>query len=103
RDPGRGQEGFMTTKSLARSVGEWNIMNLSAELLRMSGVPTKRIRYESFIENPQKTLEELASFAGLMGKDFGINSKMKANLGMNHSMGGNPTRFKRGMALLRAD
>lgn len=103
RDPGRGPNGYMTKKSLLRSLAEWNVMNSSVELARTVGLPFMRLRYEDLVGQPERSIASLATFSGLGKISSDLSSRGTVKLKLNHSIGGNPTRFVTGAVSLRID
>jgi hypothetical protein len=76
------------------------------ELLGPMGTPTKRVRYEDFVAAPEATLVEVAAFAGMDKPEFGFVDPAQAgrlDLGIVHTVAGNPSRFDTGPVQVRRD
>ena len=58
-------------------------------------MPYLFVRYEDLVANPGPTLEQVAGFAGLPG-DVGFLDDDTANMGVSHTVDGNPMRFTQG-------
>jgi Sulfotransferase family len=69
-----------------------------------AGRPSALVRYESVVRRPDETLERLASLAGrpISGKLSFIDSG-RVDLGRDHTVAGNPLRFRTGAVDLRVD
>ncbi|WP_018351725.1 sulfotransferase [Longispora albida] len=96
----------MTRYSPTRSALLWNTHNAAFGLLRRSGVPVRRVRYENFLRDPVAVTSSIARFAGLGGLDaagLGFLDLESAELTTCHSAAGNPMRFTTGRVPLRRD
>jgi hypothetical protein len=95
----------MTRYSPVRTAVLWNAHNPAFALLRRRGVPVSRVRYEDLLADPERTLADLAEFAGVTAPstmDF-LRVPGEAVLSPSHSAAGNPMRFTVGTVPLRAD
>jgi hypothetical protein len=96
---------LMTRYSPSRSAALWVGHNLFFGLLGRLGTRTRLLRYEDFVAEPARVLEELAAFAGLPigpgALDFLDGSA--ALLTPSHTVAGNPMRFRTGPTTLRRD
>jgi hypothetical protein len=81
--------------------------NLPFHLLKAQGVPSLFVRYESLVAEPESTLRRILEIAGrqvapddlwFLGEDG-----HSAFLGPNHTLAGNPMRFKEGQFPITAD
>lgn len=95
---------LMTRYSPVRSALLWMGHNASLALLARLGTPTRVLRYEDFVAEPERQVRELAAFAGLPGDqplDFLDGSSVE--LAASHTVAGNPMRFTVGRIGLRRD
>jgi hypothetical protein len=95
---------LMTRYSPVRSALLWMGHNTSLALLARLGTPTRVLRYEDFVAEPERRVRELAVFAGLPGDqplDFLDGSSVE--LAASHTVAGNPMRFTVGRIGLRRD
>ena len=96
--------GTMATAGTVTSTGFWMESCLGAELLRRR-VPADRwflLRYEDFVARPRASLARLLGFLGFPpdGPFLGDDT---VSLGTNHTLAGNPDRFRTGLIQIRAD
>ncbi len=100
-DPGKGAS--MTHYGAGRTMLFWAGRQLLAEQLGRR-LPYLRIRYEDFAADPARTLDEIAAFVpGLEGRPSVFREDGKVDLGVLHSISGNPDRFKAGSTRIRLD
>lgn len=83
----------------------WNLHNMELAGLPIRKVPTMRLRYESFVENPRQIVRSLARFSGLdiSESDLGFLGSDAVELTVAHTAAGNPMRFRTGRLELRRD
>lgn len=79
--------------------------NALMEVLGRLGVPTIRVRYETMVSSPR---EEVARILALLGEtaspdDFAYLQDGRVELGLNHTVMGNPVRMHRGPLTLKID
>jgi len=94
----------MATRPAARSVTRWVENCLGVEMLRRR-VPADRwfsTRYETFVADPQGTVDEVLAFLGVDAPAPFVGPETVA-LGTNHSIAGNPNRFRTGHVRIVAD
>jgi hypothetical protein len=100
-DPGK--ESSMSRYGVQRTMLFWAGRQLLAERLARR-LPYLRIRYEDFASHPERTLDEIAEFVpGWKGRMPAIGSDGGVNLGVLHSLSGNPDRFATGQTRIRLD
>ncbi|GAA0351059.1 sulfotransferase [Actinoallomurus spadix] len=83
----------------------WVVHNVALEILGRRGLPTHRLTYEGFVDEPVRSFRELVSFAGLSA-DVDTTAFLSDDhvvLGTGHSIGGNPMRAQTGRVSLRLD
>ncbi|MFV0258012.1 MAG: sulfotransferase [Acidimicrobiales bacterium] len=97
---------LMPTYRPSRTALRWVSDNTGFELLARS-VPTLRLRYEDFLDDPSGQLRRIVGFAGLPPDariDLGFLEGTTAHLSRPmHSIAGNPMRFGSQDLELRAD
>ncbi|WP_432831751.1 sulfotransferase [Dactylosporangium sp. CA-092794] len=93
----------MTRYSPGRSALLWNAHNTALSVLHRCGVPVKRVRYESLLDEPSATLRDLSGFIGIKPGELPFLRDGVAELSTCHSAAGNPMRFKVGPVPLRRD
>ncbi len=83
----------------------WVIHNAALAPLRALAVPILRVRYEDFVAAPLRVLRRVAAFM-----DLSVPSDLEAQLrgggielARDHSVAGNPMRFRSGRVALRSD
>jgi hypothetical protein len=83
----------------------WDFQNLSYELL--SGFARlSRLRYEDFVADPPVYLAETLSRAGFgeeVDSIYGVVRDREISVSIDHTVSGNPGRFRTGSIELRAD
>jgi hypothetical protein len=96
---------LMTRYSPVRSALLWTGHNASLVLLARLGTPTRVLRYEDFVAEPERVLTELGDFAGLTLGDgaLGFVDGSSVLLAPSHTVAGNPMRFRTGPITLRRD
>ena len=84
-----------------RSARAWVVANLAAARVARLG-PGLRLRYEDFASSPRTTVEEVLRFVGEPpGVPF--TDDRTVIVGEQHTVSGNPLRFRKGAAEVRMD
>jgi hypothetical protein len=88
----------------ASSTVHWVIRNALTERLAGS-FPNRhvRLRYEDFAENPREVIERVLSLTGTPASDGPFLDDHTVELDPNHTIAGNPSRFRSGKISLRND
>lgn len=88
-----------------RMAARWVLYNLLVDPLRLSGVPTMAMRYESLVNGPRETLARILSFAGIPAnrQELSFVDGSTVHLRPSHTVAGNPMRFRQGPVTLRLD
>lgn len=95
---------MMPTMSPARTSARWLGYNLGFDALAKLGTPTMRLRYESFVDDPEAVLVDVADFVGFDIPDpAGLIEGRARKRSASHSIGGNPVRFSDGPIQIRND
>ena len=86
----------------ATTAVEWTLNNRSMEAVTTrAGVPVVRVRYEDLIDEPSATIAAIATTARVEA-DVRITDG-EATIEANHTVAGNPSRFRTGAVRLRRD
>jgi UDP-N-acetylglucosamine transferase subunit ALG13 len=103
RPEARDEEGaYMTRYSPALSSALWAITTVESELLRWTRRPSVRVRYEDLVRSPRSELERALTALRLPTDGLEqIDTAMV--LEPNHTVAGNPMRFRNGEIVLRPD
>jgi len=96
---------FMRRHGAVDSTIGWISWNLAAEAVsnRHGSGKSMRLRYEDFMSSPQNVLKALADQVGEHPAELPFVADRTAQLGGNHTVSGNPSRFKVGRVELRND
>ena len=82
----------------------WGATNLLAEIAK---TPFQNkyllLRYEDFIEDPVKSIERILTLVGEENHHLDFMTKNRVQLGINHTVSGNPNRFRTGAIDLLLD
>ncbi|BBH65237.1 sulfotransferase family protein [Actinoplanes sp. OR16] len=88
----------------ADSTMHWLVWNAFAErLYRAYPNRHRMLRYEDFAAAPRRTVEELLEFSGTPVTESPFLDDSTVRLEPNHTVSGNPSRFRTGEIALRAD
>jgi hypothetical protein len=96
------EERYMPLKSPWRSAVFWDLENISLHLLRGSARRCQILRFDDLAADPHAALRAALERIGIAG-DLGFLRGGRLNLGPNHTVAGNPLRFRRGEIPIRAD
>lgn len=86
----------MPTYSPARSAFEWDVLNLGAHGLRRRARRFRRMRYEDLAANPEAAVRDVLALADLPAGDVGTLRGDAVTLTVDHTVSGNPIRFRTG-------
>ena len=88
-----------------RTAAEWSAFNFLLDALRLRGVPTQLVHYEDFVAAPRAELTRIVRFLGrdVSGDDLAFVGESSVELPRDHSVAGNPMRFRSGPEELRLD
>ncbi len=103
--PGTGSCEYMEQYNFIRSSLQWNVRNIVAEVyLRKAPDRYMTLRYEDFIDKPQESVKSILSLLGETAVHLPFMSEHRANIEkVNHSVFGNPSRFRTGTVDLAPD
>ena len=99
-----GDDAFMPVYSPASSGRQWVAYNLLFQALGALG-ETLVLRYEDLLSDPRRYLERVLGYAGepATPEAFSFLGDGWVDLGVDHTVAGNPMRFHRGHLDLRLD
>ena len=93
---------YMARTPAYKTAYQWDLMNLSMDLLKKFG-SYSLVRYEDFIKDPKGVVQTILNDMALSNKNISFIKGKKIELGMDHTVSGNPMRFKVGDIELRVD
>jgi hypothetical protein len=98
-------ESFMFRASSLRSAAEWVAFNLLLGLLRFVGTPTTVVRYEDMVRAPRSVISRALAAGGAhaSAEDLAFVQGAHVTLGIDHTVAGNPMRFRHEPLELRVD
>ena len=107
-------EAYMHKQAPGVTALYWMNDNLLLDSLRLLRVPSYRLRYESLVARPREHAGALLRLAGPgagavagaegpAGPDLDFIGDGQVDLGVDHTVAGNPMRFHQGPLALRAD
>jgi hypothetical protein len=91
------RDGYMRRFSPFRSSVDWNVLNLGMEWVRAADIPCDRLRYEDLVEDPEGELSQISWLPHGAGDN--LLSDRETRLAANHSVAGNPVRFKHALTI----
>ena len=96
--------GFMARKSAAATAVHWSVWNFVAER-RGRHRPNRylRLRYEDLVVDPALAIQRIAEFIGEAADGALPSADHGTELGSNHAVAGNPSRFDRGPVSIELD
>lgn len=97
------KESYMHKIPLAKIIGLWwfNFLLVSMQCKRF--VACVSVTYDNFVLHPKATLQYLCASLGIEGSNFSVIENRKMLLDNNHTISGNPLRFKRGEITIQKD
>ncbi|MFP5212357.1 MAG: sulfotransferase [Acidobacteriota bacterium] len=95
---------YLPQESPVYSASLWNLMNFLTEAFwRKVGKRYIFIRYEDFIKQPRETVAQILRTMGEERDELPFHGERQVQLGVSHTVSGNPSRFKSGLVELRDD
>lgn len=98
-------EAYMHRQPVGVTALLWMNENLLLDGLRLLRVPSVRLRYESLVARPREHARAVLRLADPAADDLplGFIGDGQVDLGVDHTVAGNPMRFRQGQLRLRAD
>jgi hypothetical protein len=93
---------YMPVKRPWRSAVFWELENLALELLRRASRRSVRLRFDDLTREPRRSLGAALAALGIEA-DLDFLRQAVLHLGANHTVAGNPLRFRRGDVAIEAD
>lgn len=96
---------YMPRRAQRQTMRRWLTVNLMMERLRATGVPTKRIRYEDLVSDPQTAMRQVMALWGtspVVG-DLDFITPDGLRTGTSHAVAGGRVRLSSGPLPLRLD
>jgi hypothetical protein len=94
---------YIKRQNVLKGTFEWIVWNAVCELLKgKMGNNYLFLRYEDFVEDPFDSVKKILKLVGEESKGVPLKNRT-VNLGKNHSISGNPVRFKRGEVEIKLD
>jgi len=87
------------------STFRWDKRNLASEAVRGHHQPNRslQLRYEDFVTQPHSSLAAIVELLEEPSAKLPFTDDQEAELGVNHSLSGNPSRFQTGTVEIRPD
>ena len=95
----------MPRSTAVESAAGWTKINLATEAVRrrLGAHRSMLVRYEDLVSRPRPALESIAGFVGEPASGIQFRDESTVILHGNHTVWGNPARFKTGAVQLRED
>lgn len=104
KEPDRGWPAEMPTWSLPKTALNWDEVNLAANAVRRKvGRRALLLRYQDFALRPQEAIRRIAALVGERPTMLPFVDERTVRLSTNHTVSGNPSRFRVGEVVLRED
>ncbi len=97
------KQDFMPQFSLLHSGRNWVLMNLLIEQLARQQTSHLFVRYEEMVASPRQMLAQLAEYLEEPGLERSLPTADVLDLGVNHTVSGNPVRFQAREIRLKPD
>lgn len=95
---------YMDSMGSVKSATLWSIWNSTAEILwARDSSRYLRMRYEDVVQNPRHRLRDVIDFMGYSALEPPFIRDDRIELGVSHTISGNPSRMQRGPVILRPD
>jgi hypothetical protein len=94
----------MPVISARRSAIRWSYHNVAVELVARRAASRRLVRYEDLVADPEQVLRSiLAGVRAPTPASFAFLGSAAADLGVDHTVSGNPGRLRQGTTPLRLD
>ncbi len=97
--------GVMTRTGPARTATGWTLAQTEIDLIRLTGTPMTRMRYEDLVSQPRRAIEDALRSIGIDPAELSLGHVRQGelDLGPSHGLSGNPSRFTHGLIPLHLD
>ena len=96
-------EAYMATYGPARAAIDWARSNVAIEAAHMAGIASTRLRYEALVRAAPQELARLRSALDLTAEQTALLAAPVVEVGVQHTVAGNPARFSGDQVRLRPD
>jgi hypothetical protein len=96
-------DAYMAIYGPARAAIDWARSNVAIEAAGMAGVASTRLRYEALVRTAPQELARLRSTLGLTAAQASLLAAPVVEVGVQHTVAGNPARFSGNQVQLRPD
>jgi hypothetical protein len=96
-------EAYMATYGPARAAIDWARSNVAIEAAHMAGIASTRLRYEALARAAPQELARVRSALGLTAAQAAVLAAPVVDVGVQHTVAGNPARFSGDHVRLRPD
>lgn len=100
-NPGSGAD--MDRYGLLRTSAEWTAINALTALHASLGSRYRKLRYQDFVADPRTTVSNILEFVREPADHARVSARRTVELGEDHTVAGNPIRFRRGEIEVRRD
>lgn len=100
-NPGSGAD--MNRYGLLRTSAEWTAINALTALHSPLGARYRMLRYQDFVADPRAAVSSILEFVGEPTDHVRVSARRTVDLGADHTVAGNPIRFRRGEIEVRRD
>ncbi|MGI8576932.1 MAG: glycosyltransferase [Nocardioidaceae bacterium] len=96
---------LMASSGAVAAAARWTLTQTEIDLLRLTGLPMTRMRYEDFVSNPRSAMDTALRELGLAPQPGWLDhvDGHTLKLAASHGLSGNPSRFDAGVVDLRLD
>jgi len=101
--PDRAGPALMRQHTPLRSTAHWLVWNNLTEQVARRIPDRRRVRYEDFAARPRAVVEDLLADLGVGTGHGPFTDDRTVSLPVNHTVSGNPGRFRTGEVTIRAD
>ncbi|HVI16962.1 MAG TPA: hypothetical protein VM712_01200 [Gaiellales bacterium] len=96
-------EAYMATYGPARAAIDWARSNVAIEAAHLAGIARTRLRYESLVRAAPEELARVRAALGLTAAQAALLAAPMVEVGVQHTVAGNPARFSGDHVRLRPD
>lgn len=95
--------GAVKRRNVIDSTIRWDLLNAGSEILlkRVARDRQMHLRYEDFVATPRGTVETICELIGETRRTLPFLDEHTVALGVNHTIAGNPSRFRSGELVLQ--